>query len=216
MFTGIIEHVGAVRACRPGPSAVRLEVDLGPLAEGSALGDSIAVDGVCLTLAALSGSLGAFDAVPETVGCTTLANLRAGDRVNLERALRADGRLGGHVVQGHVDAVGRIRRAGPAGNQWVLSVAPPPEVAELIVEKGSIALAGVSLTVAALAADGTFTCAIIPTTLQMTNLSDRRPGDPINVETDILARTVRRLLNGGPVPQATPLTVEKLREHGFA
>ena len=215
MFTGLIEHVGVVRGVRPTPAGVRIEIDLGPLAEDAAAGDSIAIDGACLTIAAMTGpAVAAFDAVAESLRRTTLEALRVGDAVNLERALAAGGRLGGHFVQGHVDGVGTVRRLAETGGEWTLAVAAPPQVADLLVEKGSIAVAGVSLTIAGLGPEGTFTCALIPTTLARTNLRQRRAGDAVNLEADILAKYVRRFLEAAAEPSG--LTEAKLKEHGFA
>jgi len=136
--------------------------------------------------------------------------------VNLERALRAGDRLGGHIVQGHVDGVGTVRRAGPGGGDFQLVVTPPAAVGELLVEKGSVAVAGVSLTVAALEADGAFTCAIIPTTLEETTLANLRAGDPVNLEADVIGRYVRRFVSADRAAAASRLTLEKLQEHGYA
>lgn len=216
MFTGIIEHVGLAGNIRSTADGARIEIDLGPLADGAKRGDSIAVDGVCLTVSELTGTLAAFDAGGETLSRTTLANLKPATRVNLERALQVGDRLGGHIVQGHADGVGTIRQIGPAGREWKLVIAPPPNVGELLVEKGSITVAGISLTVAALATDGTFTCAIIPTTVEETSLADRRSGDSVNLEADIIGRYVRRFMTTAETQPPRDLSIETLKEHGYA
>jgi riboflavin synthase len=176
------------------------------------------VNGVCLTVTACQGGKLAFDAVPETLRRSTLGALRTGDAVNLERSLAVGARLGGHIVQGHVDAMGRIAALRPEGDATLVTVAAPPEVMRYVVEKGSIAVDGISLTVAACTA-GDFTLSIIPHTWQVTNLRDRRVGDGVNLEVDILAKYVERLLAprlGGEAPPDGGLSEAFLREHGFA
>ena len=197
MFTGIVEEIGTVVAIEfPGgddhDAVVTVE---GPLVTSdAALGDSISVNGVCLTVAALTPD-GSFvaDVMPESLRRTALGALRAGSRVNLERAVRADTRLGGHIVQGHVDAVGSLvsRMPGPRWDDLELSA--PPEVTRYIVEKGSITVSGVSLTVTGVRDDG-FGVSLIPTTLEGTILGDLAPGDPVNLEVDVIAKYVERLL----------------------
>jgi riboflavin synthase len=221
MFTGIIEHVGTVRGRRPTADSVRLQIDLGPLAADAKIGDSIAVDGACLTIAEMTGpQVAAFDAVAETIRRTTLGQLAVGEEVNLERALAAGSRVGGHFVQGHVDGIGTIRALGRSGGQWTLTVAAGLQVAPLLVEKGSIAVAGISLTIASIPSADQFTCAIIPTTLQQTTLRRRRAGDRVNLEADLLGKYVHRFLASttapAPGPTAAELTEAKLKEHGFA
>jgi riboflavin synthase alpha subunit len=185
MFTGIIEHVGRL-AERTG-SALRL--DLGPLAEGLQPGASVAVNGVCLTLRERSAALGWFDVVAETLRRTALGELQVGDAVNLERSLRLGDRLDGHFVQGHVEDVGRVTRVERDAGEWLLWVTAPVELRPMIVPKGSIALEGVSLTIAAVRADE-FCVALIPTTLARTTLGALRPGSRLNLETDLLARVL--------------------------
>lgn len=227
MFTGLIEAVGEVRAVRPSDGGgLRLTVTPGAAAvgDGTVPGDSVAVDGCCLTAVEISAGAVTFDAVPETVRRSTLKTLRVGDKVNLERALPANGRLGGHFVQGHVDCTATVRRTVPAGTGLELHVqADNQAAAAQIVEKGSVALAGVSLTVAGLepAAPGGFWTAVIPETLRRTTLGTLRPGDKLNLETDILAKYVQASLSARPGDRpadrsgASSLTVERLRELGF-
>ncbi|MBX5473562.1 MAG: riboflavin synthase [Thermoleophilia bacterium] len=193
MFTGIVRERGAVVAVHGGEDGIRLEVEAPACAAGAAVGDSIALDGVCLTVVERDGGRLAFEAVPETLRRTALGRLEAGDEVNVEPALRAGDPLGGHVVQGHVDGVGRVRTVEPEGEGRRVWVDAPDAVLRYCVEKGSIALAGVSLTVAAVDADG-FAVALVPHTLAATTLGALAPGDEVNLEVDVLAKYVERLL----------------------
>jgi riboflavin synthase len=216
MFTGIVEEAGEVVAIRVTGGAARLEVAARVVAEGSRVGDSIAVNGVCLTVTAREGGRLAFDAVPETLRRSTLGALRPGDTVNLERALAVGARLGGHIMQGHVDAMGRITALRPEGDAILVTVAAPPDVMRYVVEKGSIAVDGISLTVAA-CTESDFTLSIIPHTWQVTSLRHRRVGDGVNLEVDILAKYVERLLAPRLGGEASRGGVSEafLREHGF-
>ena len=197
MFTGIVEEIGTVVdiAFPGGDDADAVVTIAGPLATSDvALGDSISVNGVCLTVSALPSN-GSFvaDVMPESLRRTALGTLVTGSRVNLERAVRADTRLGGHIVQGHVDAVGTLVSRTP-GPRWDdLDIEAPREVTRYIVEKGSITVSGVSLTVTGVRDDG-FGVSLIPTTLEATILGDLRPGDQVNLEFDIIAKYVERLL----------------------
>lgn len=222
MFTGIVQHVGLVRHVDASPRggtspAHRLDIELGPLAEGLALGASVAVNGACLTLVQARGPLGTFDAVAETWRRTALADLRVGARVNLERSLRVGDPLDGHFVQGHVDGVGVVDRIDRSG-QWKLWVRCDAGVLVDLVEKGAVALDGVSLTLIDVES-ARFSVALIPATLERTTLGDRRPGDRVNIETDILARIVRRQieLQRGPAAGAPRggLDWTALAEHGL-
>lgn len=219
MFAGIIERVCFVRAVRPGPTASRLEIDLAELADDLPLGASVAINGVCLTLASLRGQVGEFDVVPETWRLTTLQTLRKGSSVNAERSLRVGDRIDGHFVQGHVDGVGEVERIEQVGGEHKLWIQPPADLAQYIVRKGSITLDGVSLTVVDVVA-AAFSVALIPTTLDRTMLGRRRTGDRINIETDIIARVVVSRLSAlaGDSPDVAPagLTLDRLREGGFA
>ncbi len=222
MFAGIIERVCDVDRVRPGTDAVRLDIRLGPLADELPLGASVAINGVCLTLAELRGSIGGFDVVPETWRLTTLADLHRGDRVNAERSLRLGDRIDGHFVQGHVDGVGTVRSVRHTGGEYVLTVRAPQALMPYITRKGSIALDGTSLTVVAVAQED-FSVALIPTTLARTVLADRRPEDRVNIETDILARMIVQRLDtlvgvdgaAGVAARGSGLTLERLRESGF-
>jgi riboflavin synthase len=195
MFTGIVEHVGSISSADHGHSGTRLVIDLGPLAEGSRLGDSICVSGACLTIDHLDGHVAAFDCSPETRRKTTIAGWKAGRQVNLERALRVGDRLGGHLVGGHVDGVGRVVERRREGEGERLTIVLPDGGNVRVVEKGSLAIDGVSLT--------TWDChgarcsiAVIPHTLSRTTLTDLRPGDPVNLETDPIGRWVESLMKG--------------------
>ena len=193
MFTGIIETVGIIEAIEPGADLTRLVVDAKPIVDGVELGDSVAVNGACLTVTSIRDGRLSFEAVPETMERTSLGDLEVGARVNLERAMRAGDRLDGHIVQGHVDGVGTVREMIQDGNDVRLQVDCDPEFADCVVEKGSIAIDGVSLTVAALSPSG-FEVALIPHTLEATNLRDRQPHDRVNLEADVLGKYVKRYL----------------------
>lgn len=205
MFTGIVEEIGTLETLTPLPGGeARLQLR-GPLAASDArLGDSIAVDGVCLTVINLTGDGGfAVDAVPETLRRTALRDAVPGSRVNLERALRADARLGGHIVQGHVDGVASLRSRRDGG-RWVdLVFAIEPALAPLIAEKGAITVSGVSLTVTS-AGDDSFGVSLIPATLEATTLGDLVEGGLVNIEVDVLARYVARLQQTGAIGADAP------------
>jgi riboflavin synthase len=218
MFTGIIEGTGKVLGLTVSGQAGRLRVELGAVAEGVRTGDSVAVDGACLTVARIGGIVTEFDVSAETLRVTTLGGLRSGDEVNLERSLRVGDRLGGHFVLGHVDAVGKIDRLETTPGQITLTVAAPREVVANLVPKGSIAVDGISLTIAALEPEK-FSVAVIPHTLDHTTLRRKTAGDRVNLELDILGKYVARFLAAGfGGPGARPagrLTEGFLEEHGF-
>ena len=197
MFTGIIEELGTVRAVTPNAGGARLEISAARVLEDAALGASIAVNGCCLTVVELLDDGWAADAVTETLDRTSLGSLRSGDPVNLERPVRLADRLGGHVVQGHVDSVGTLQaRASLPDGSARMTFSAPPGVLRYVVEKGSITVDGISLTVAALDdANGTFDVAVIPHTLAVTTLGPKQPGDPVNLEVDVLAKYVERQLS---------------------
>lgn len=213
MFTGIIQHVGTVVQVRSIRGGKRLRIDAGPIAGSLAPGGSVAVDGACLTVAAAAGGEAEFDAVPETLARTTLGQLAQGSAVNLEPALAAGAPLDGHIVQGHVDGMATVVGAERAGGAHMLRLAAPAELVAQMVPKGSVALAGVSLTLVDVGGEG-FSVALVPTTLQRTTLGKVKPSDSVNLELDVIGKYVRRYLHelagGGGV------TIEKLREEGFA
>ncbi len=221
MFTGIIQHVGRVVAAGPRGGGRRLAIDVGSLAEGLAPGASLAVNGACLTARTVRGGHAEFDAVAETVSRTTLGDLRPGDRVNLERALRLGDGLDGHLVQGHVDGLAEVQavRKSGAGGGWVVRFVAPLDLTGQMVPKGSVAIDGVSLTLVDVAG-GEFSVALIPETLERTTLADLAPSRRVNIETDVLGKYVRKYLaaTAGPVPATNDgkgITIERLRETGF-
>ena len=193
MFTGLVREIGTVVSLNGGESGVRLELEAPRTAAVAMVGDSVAIDGVCLTVVAVAGDRLAFDAVPETLARTSLGSLAAGAQVNLEPALRAGDALGGHYVQGHVDGVGTVRSVEPEGDGRRIWLDAPTELLRYVVVKGSIAVQGTSLTVAALDGGG-FAVALIPHTLAATTLGTLEPGQRVNLEADVLAKYVERLL----------------------
>ena len=200
MFTGIVEELGEVVAVERGTASARLTVR-GPVVTADAVhGVSIAVNGVCLTVVEHGGGSFVVDVMDETLRRSSLATAQPGEPVNLERAMPADGRFGGHVVQGHVDGTARLVTREP-GDRWeVLTFSMPTALAAFVVEKGSITVDGVSLTVSALDdAAGTFSVSLIPTTLELTTLGRRQVGDVVNLEVDVIAKYVQRLLSVGAI-----------------
>jgi riboflavin synthase len=195
VFTGIVEEVGVVAAVREVGGGVEMDVRARTVLEGIALGDSIAMDGVCLTATAFDAGGYTVQAVATTLGRTTLGEFAPGRRVNLERAAALGARLGGHLVQGHVDGVGEVVSVTPRGELVLIDFTLPPEVDEVTVLHGSITLNGVSLTVNGLPAPGTAQVSIIPFTWEHTNLADLRPGSRVNLEGDLIGKYVRRLLD---------------------
>jgi riboflavin synthase len=189
VFSGIVEERGRVRSLGPDPAGPRLEVESRTAAADAAVGASVAVDGVCLTVVALDDDVMAFDLTGETLARTSLGRLRPGDGVNLERPVTLATRLSGHLVQGHVDGVGEVTEVVPEGEGVRMTIRPPDGLGRWLVEKGSVAVDGVSLTVAALR-DDSFEVALVPHTLEVTTLGDRRRGDPVNLEMDVLAKYV--------------------------
>jgi len=193
MFTGIVEERGVVAAVREesGGRRLRVESSLGPFAHGQ----SISVSGVCLTVETSGEDSFEVFTASETLAKTYLGDLGAGDSVNVERAMPADGRFDGHVVQGHVDTTTEVLAVEPVGEDWTFTFAIPEGYGQYLVSKGSVTLDGISLTVAALDDEaGTFDVAVIPTTYELTTLGEKEPGDPVHVEVDVLAKYVARLL----------------------
>lgn len=218
MFTGIIEELGRVRSVEKRGEGVRMTVEARTVTEGTREGDSIAVNGVCLTALEVGRDSFAADGSRETLQRSTLGSLRAGSVVNLERAVTPQTRLGGHIVQGHVDGRGRFLSADEHGGSWTIRISYPPELARYLVFKGSVTVEGISLTVAALA-DDYFEIAVIPKTWAVTNLSHLRSGDAVNLEADIIAKYVERILAVGArqndAAQTSGLTLEKLVDLGY-
>lgn len=213
MFTGIIQHVGLVRTAGPAGRGARLVIDVGPLAELLTPGRSIAVNGACLTAAAVTGAEADFDAVAETLARTTLGRLRAATRVNLEPAVQAGGRLDGHIVQGHVDGTAEVASV-KRGDQRVVELVAETALTDQMVPKGSVAVDGVSLTLVDVS-DGRFSVALVPTTLEATTLGDLAAGQAVNVETDVIGKCVLRYLRRLSAPAGGGLSLEKLKEAGF-
>ncbi len=193
MFTGIVEELGAVAAIEAQPDAVRLTVAASTVLTDAKLGDSISVNGCCLTVASRDETTWTADVMAETLAKTSLGALTPGDRVNLERAVTMATRLGGHVVQGHVDGVGAVLSRQPSEHWDVVEIELPGELSRYVVDKGSITVDGVSLTVVEAGANA-FTVSLIPETLARTTLGARKPGDRVNLEVDVLAKYVERLL----------------------
>ena len=191
MFTGIVEHQGAVAALRPEPWGARLEIDPRGWLHVPRDGDSVSINGCCLTVVGspAPGAVLRFDVIPQTLGLTTIGALAVGELVNLEHAATAATLLGGHLVQGHVDGVGTVASVSTAGGEWRTRVSAPPGFMEHVVERGSVAVDGVSLTVAAVG-EGWFEVALIPATLAKTTLRDRAHGSRVNLEADALAKMV--------------------------
>ena len=195
MFTGIVEEPGTVVRIRPGKKSTELTVRTGSTGKTLRAGNSIAVNGACLTVVKKHGRDVAFDVLNETLRCTNFGELKTGSLVNLERPMRADGRLDGHFVQGHVDATGIVRRWEQVGKDFVLEVTAPARLMKYVAPKGSIAVDGISLTVADLGRDW-LRIWIIPHTREITNLATRRVGQQVNLEGDMLAKHIERLLAG--------------------
>jgi riboflavin synthase len=201
VFTGIVEEVGTLVVREEQSDSAVLRIRAQRVLEGVALGDSIAVNGVCLTVTGVApGGVWSTDVMAETLRRSSLGSADAGDRVNLERAVTPQTRLGGHLMQGHVDGVGQILARTPGEHWEVVRIALPPELARYVVEKGSIAVDGVSLTVSAVSAtddpEPWLEVSLIPTTLRETTLGARAPGEPVNLEVDVIAKYVERLLGG--------------------
>jgi riboflavin synthase len=214
MFTGIIEEVGSVIQIEQRGENRRVTIKAERSPGELKTGDSIAVSGVCLTSLAIKPQTFCADLAPETWARTSFSRIHEGARVNLELPMKADGRFGGHIVQGHVDGVGRLiklERIADSENWW-LHFELPSEIEKYTVFKGSISIEGISLTIAKLAGN-VCTIAIIPHTVEQTNLSSLKPGDPVNLEADLIAKYVEKMLKTGPV--ASSLTIEELVEQGF-
>ena len=214
MFTGLIEDLGTLRDLRIGHSQAQLTIATGlPMAELT-LGESIAVNGVCLTVTSFGDGVFSADVSPETLNCTSLGRLSRGSRVNLERALRLSDRLGGHLVSGHVDGMAKITGLYQDGNAWRFTFKTETAVMDFLVAKGSVAIDGISLTVNEVSEE-TFSLAIIPHTLSLTTLKERKVGDEVNVETDLIGKYVARFLRRGDSEKPQGVTMDVLAKHGF-
>lgn len=214
MFTGLIEEIGSVRRVVSGAEWGSIVIACKDILPGTKIGDSIAVNGVCLTVTTLQKDGFTADVMAETLRRSDLGALRQGDPVNLERAMAADGRFGGHIVAGHVDGTGTLTRKKQEGNAMVLTIAADPAILYEIVEKGSITIDGVSLTVVSVNQEA-FTVSIIPHTGAQTILLDKKTGDPVNLETDVIAKYIRRFTTPQKEEKKSGLTLSFLQENGF-
>lgn len=212
MFTGIIQTLGTVKTVRQAGNASAIAVDIGSLAGQCKPGDSIDVNGVCLTVSSLKGSIATFDVSGETLQKTTIGGLAVNKMVNLEPAIGPGDRFGGHFVLGHVDGTGKIKEIRRQGEFAVIKFSAGRELLGQMVSKGSVAVDGISLTIAGLETES-FTVAVIPQTLERTNLAVARPGTPVNIETDVIVKTIKRQLEN--LLPASGLTLERLKEIGF-
>lgn len=216
MFTGIIEHLGMVERLAHRAGAAEAFVDIGPLIEGVKLGDSIAINGACLTAKSIKGTIVSFDVSGESLEKTTLGKLRTSEKVNIERSLRVGDRLGGHFVSGHVDGTGVIEQKILRTEQCTLGVSVKEELTEMMVKKGSVAVDGISLTIVDIS-PGSFTVALIPLTLGATTLGFKRVGDAVNIETDMFGKWIKKFVSASALGREKPtgVTEEKLRALGF-
>jgi riboflavin synthase len=213
MFTGLIESVCKVKSVRRGGGAMLLNIDLGNLADECKIGDSIAVNGVCLTIAGLEGCGADFDVSAETLSKSTLDKLNPSSEVNIERAVKATDRFGGHFVQGHIDGVATVRAIDKQGKFAQMKFTAEAGLLDAMVVKGSVAVDGISLTIADMGKDS-FSVALIPETLNKTTFCKVKIGDKVNIETDIIVKTIKNQLEK-ILPQSQPLTAEKLKGLGF-
>ena len=213
MFTGLIEAICTVKSAQQSTGAMELTVDLGRLAGESKIGDSIAINGACLTVTKLNGSLATFDVSGETLKKSNLGKLKPLAQVNTELAMKATGRFGGHIVQGHIDGVATIKAIEKQGKFANVKFEATTELLDQMVIKGSIAIEGISLTIAELD-QKSFSTAIIPETLDRTTFGKAKIGDTVNIEIDIISKTIKKQVEK-ILPQNQKLTVEKLRQFGF-
>lgn len=213
MFTGIVEEIGVIRAIGPAGASGEISIRADKVLEGTEIGDSIAVNGICLTVTGFVPGGFTADVMPETIRRSSLKDAAAGDRVNLERAMAAEGRFGGHIVSGHIDGTGIIRALRKEGNAVWVTIEAGPEILRLVVEKGSIAIDGISLTVAKVT-ERDFRVSVIPHTGEETTLLKRREGERVNLETDIIGKYVEKLMAGRipgrPDGEGGPVTADML------
>lgn len=215
MFTGIIEEIGTVTRVVQGAKSSRVTISAAVIFSDLKLGDSVATNGVCLTVNEMTSSTFTADVMHETLKYTSLKGLVSGTRVNLERAMLANGRFGGHIISGHIDGMGTITDILKDDNAVIYKIAAKPDIVKYIVKKGSIAIDGISLTVTVVD-DTSFSVSIIPHTAQVTILADRKLGDMVNLEVDMLAKYIEKLLKQDPkTPQSPPMTAEFLVKNGF-
>jgi riboflavin synthase len=216
MFTGIIEELGKISSFKKHTKGAKIGISANLVTKGTAEGDSIAVNGVCLTALDITRNSFVADVSGETLDRSTIGDLKVGSRVNLERAVTPTTRLGGHIVQGHVDGTGKFINASEEGDFWTVTIGYPQEIGQYLVYKGSVSVEGISLTIADLTAES-FNIAVIPKTWELTNLSTLNSGAAVNLEVDILAKYVERiLLYGKQSEKGEGITMEKLQNLGFA
>jgi len=213
MFTGLVEKVCSVRAVQHIAGSMKLAIDMAEIASKCNIGDSIAINGVCLTISKLEGSLVSFDVSAETIARTSLGRLNSSSKVNIERAMKANGRFEGHFVLGHIDGTAIIQAIEKQGEFVNIKFSAGSELLGMMVLKGSVSVDGISLTLANIDKEG-FSVALIPQTLKKTTLSNAKIGDCVNIETDIIIKAVKKQLDE-ILPKTEPLTAEKLRELGF-
>lgn len=215
MFTGIVEELGTIRSVRRGAASAVLSIGASEVLSDLKIGDSVAVNGVCLTVTSLDDGGFTADVMHETLGRSSLGALAPGSRVNLERAMPANGRFGGHIVSGHIDGTGKVASVRPDDNALWYTISAAPELLRYIVEKGSITIDGISLTVAAVD-EKSFSVSLIPHTAAVTTLGKKRAGDTVNLETDIIGKYVEKLLHPAPEPERQGgISLEFLAENGF-
>ena len=213
MFTGIIEELGTVGQMDRRPDSIKLTIQARKVLEGTQLGDSIAVNGVCLTVTSMTDSSFTADVMHETMRRSSLSDIKSGSKVNLERAMQVGGRLGGHIVSGHIDGVGHIARIASDGIARVITITIPKDMEPFIVEKGSIAIDGISLTVVSVG-NSQFSVSIIPHTMAHTTLIDKHPGAVVNLETDVIGKYVHSFTTAH-TGKRSGITMETLLENGF-
>ena len=213
MFTGLIERVCTVKSAQTSAGALKLSIDLGKLAGESRIGDSIAINGTCLTVSRLTGNLATFDVSGETLAKSKIGRLTAGSKVNVELSMKIGDRFGGHIVQGHVDGVATIKAIDTHDKFADIRFEAGIELLDQMVVKGSVAVDGVSLTIAGMEGNS-FSVAVIPETLKKTTLGEAKTGDVVNIEADIITKTIKKQLEN-ILPQGQTLTVEKLKQLGF-
>lgn len=213
MFTGLIETIGKVKSAQRSSDSMRLGVDIGRIAYECRFGDSISVNGACLTVTDIQGTVGFFDVSSETLGKSNLGKLNTGSAVNIERAMKADSRFGGHMVQGHLDGTAKVEKIDQSGKFWTIRFVADAALLNQMVKKGSVAVNGISLTVADMDNSG-FSVAVIPETLKRTTLGQAKPGDEVNIETDMVVKVIKKQL-GSIAPDNSSLSIDKLKEMGF-
>lgn len=214
MFTGLVEELGKVKKIARGTKSIRITIETDKICSDMKPGDSIAVNGICLTATDFSHHQFNADVMPETMQRTALSNLTIGDAVNLERALRMGDRLGGHIVSGHIDGVGTISNKEQNDNAILIKVNTDLEIIKYIVKKGSIAIDGISLTIVDVA-DDWFIVSLIPHTAAMTTLGFKKKGDMVNLETDVLGKYVEKMLNHKDTTQESRMSMGFLSQHGY-